>query len=406
MVSILGRHGHGIAETETGRVFIPYSLPAETIRVKITGDRGEVMEIIETANNRIDPICQHFGECGGCVVQHFQEDAYHEWKRGIVTTALRHQGLDVDVEPIIDAHGAGRRRVTLHVRRYGGHVQVGFMQAKSHQLSNIQACPVLVSALSGAIDLARGLGDCLNTSTHGLDVQLTVSESGLDCNAIGASAHGYEQHMALAAITEKYDLARLALDGEIVAERRKPHVSIGAAQVALPVGGFLQATLEGERVLSELVRGYVVASGARFGADLFCGIGTYALRLADHVRVFAADSNAASVNALATAVRHTQNLKPVDTVVRDLFDNPLSVEDLADFDFVVFNPPRAGAQTQAAEIALSLVPTVIAVSCDPSSFARDARILVDGGYVLERVTPVDQFKWSTHVEIVGLFRKP
>ncbi len=408
-VSTLGRHGHGIAEAETGRLFIPYSLPTETIRAKITGDRGEIIEIIEAASNRADPVCPHFGECGGCAVQHLQEAAYHEWKRGIVATALRHQGLDVDAEPIIDAHGEGRRRVTLHVRRHGSHVQVGFMQAKSHRLSNIQVCPVFVPAFSEAIDLACRLGDCLDAPvhgpSHGLDVQLTASETGLDCNVIGISANGYEQHMALVDIAEKYDLARLALDGEIIAERRKPHLRIGMAQVRLPVGGFLQATEEGERVLSGLVRDYVTASGAQSGADLFCGIGSYALRLADHVRILAADSNAMSIEALASAVRYTQNLKPVETVVRDLFDNPLSAEELAAFDFVVFNPPRAGASAQVAEIALSQAPNVIAVSCDPSTFARDARILVDGGYTLERVTPVDQFKWAAHVEIVGVFRR-
>ncbi len=407
-ITTLGHRGHGIAEADTERLFVPYSLPTETVRVKVTGDYGEIIEIIEAAEDRIDPACPHFGQCGGCAVQHMQEGTYYEWKRGIVTTALLHQGLDVDVEPVVDAHGAGRRRVTLHVVRQGALVQVGFMQARSHNLSDIQVCPVLAPAFSDAIDLAHELGNSLLVPARGLDVQLTATEAGLDCHVIGTrtiKAGGYDQHMALADLAERYDLARLTLDGEMVVERRKPQLRIGGALVTVPVGAFLQATQEGERILSGLVTDHMVAANSQSVADLFCGIGPYALHLAEQAKVFAADNDAASIEALAAAFRHTQNLKPAETVARDLFDNPLTVDELNGVDLVVFNPPRAGASAQAAEIALSQVPDVISVSCDPATFARDARILVEGGYGLERVTPVDQFKWAAHVEVVGFFRR-
>jgi len=407
-VATLGHRGHGIAETDTERIFVPFSLPTETVRVKVTGGHGEIIEIIEAAGDRINPVCPHFGQCGGCAVQHMQEGAYYEWKRGIVTTALLHQGLDVDVEPVIDAHGLGRRRATLHVMRHGGLVQVGFMQAKSHNLSDIHACPVLAPAFSDAIALAHELGNSLFILARGLDVQLAATEAGLDCHVISARsirAGDHDQHMALADLAERYDLARLTLDGEMVVERRKPQVRIGDALVTVPVGAFLQATQEGERVLSRLVMDHMAIVNPQSVADLFCGIGPYALRLAEQARVFAVDNSAASIEALAAAVRHTQNLKPVETVARDLFDNPLTVDELNGFNLVVFNPPRAGASAQAAEIALSQVPDVIAVSCDPATFARDARVLVEGGYGLKRVTPVDQFKWSAHMEVVGLFRR-
>jgi len=405
IVTALGRHGHGIAETEKGRIFIPYSLPAETVRVEITGDSGKIVEIIKASENRIEPVCQHFGECGGCAVQHMRDDDYREWKKNIVTVALHNQELDADVGPLVDAHGAGRRRVTFHVRRDGDHVQVGFMQARSHQINDIRVCPVLSPVFSDAIAIARDLAQALSVSSRGLDIQLTECKTGLDCNVVGTKTADYDQHMSVAAIADHYDLARLTLDGEMVAERRKPHLTMDAAQVTLPVGGFLQATLEGETTLAGLVNDYAVAVDAHHAADLFCGIGSYALRLAKCARVFAVDNNAASIGALSTALRHTPGLKPVTPVVRDLFDNPVSAEELNTLDFVVFNPPRAGAQEQAIEIAASNIPTVVAVSCDPSTFARDARILVDGGYRLERVVPVDQFKWAAHVEIVGLFTR-
>lgn len=407
-VSALGRHGHGIAEAGEGRLFVPYSLPTEKVRVNITGDRVEIIEIIEPAKDRVEPVCPHFGQCGGCAVQHMQEVAYFEWKRGIVTIALQHQGLDIDVEPVVDAHGAGRRRVTLHALRQGAIVQVGFMQARSHKLNDIQTCAVLAPVLSGAINLARELGECLLAPDRGMDVQLTGSDTGLACNITGTDAVcaiGYDRHMALTELAGAYDLARLALDGDVVVERQKPQLRFGAALVTAPAGAFLQATKRGEQVLSGLVTEHLTAIGSKAVADLFCGVGPYALRLAEQARVLAADSNAASVDALAAAVRHTQNLKPVETVVRDLFDNPVTADELNEFDAVVLNPPRAGASAQVAELASSRVRHVIAVSCDPSTFARDARVLVEGGYALERVTPVDQFKWAAHVEVVGFFRR-
>jgi len=386
-------------------VYIPYSLPAETVRAAISGDSGKITEIITASEDRIEPACQYFGDCGGCAVQHMREDAYREWKRNIVVTALRNQRLDADVEPLIDAHGEGRRRVVFHVRRNGDRVQVGFMQAGTHRISDIRSCPVLAPVLSEAIGLARDLGEAFPLSARGLDVQLTVSETGIDCNVTGVRTSGYDQHMALADIADQYDLARLTLDGEMVAERRKPQLTMGAARVSLPIGGFLQATLEGEAVLARLVCGHAEAAGAQHAADLFCGVGSYTLRMASSARVFAADNNAASIEALSDALRHSPGLKPVTPVVRDLFDNPVSAEELNSFDFIVFNPPRAGAKEQAAEIAVSTVPAVVAVSCDPSTFARDARILVEGGYELGRVVPVDQFRWAAHVEVVALFTR-
>lgn len=407
-ISSLGRHGHGIAETTEGRVYVPFALPQETARIRVAGDRGEIIEILQAADNRVDPACPHFGECGGCAVQHAQRDFYLKWKHEIVELALRYQGLEAEVEPIVDAHGAGRRRVTLHARRDGGQVLVGFMQAKSHKLKDIRSCPVLSPGLSGGINLTRRLAGQLLTSGQEMDVQLTETDAGIDCHVICGRVSGplgYEQHMALADFADESDLARLTMDGDLLSERRKPKIGVGPATVTVPVGGFLQATDEGERVLSDLVIDQFTLANAHSVADLFCGIGSYALRAAGQASVFAADSSRASIDALVAAARHTPGLKPVEAVVRDLFENPVPTDELNAFDGIVFNPPRIGAPAQSVEIAQSTVPVVVAVSCDPSTFARDARVLVDGGYKLERVVAVDQFKWAAHVEVVGLFRR-
>lgn len=236
-----------------------------------------------------------------------------------------------------------------------------------------------------------------------MSAQFTSTDSGMDCNMLGCPEMGYEQLMALAELAEAYNLARLSHDGEVIAERRKPRLTMGSAHVALPAGGFLQATAEGERVLAKQALDHVRHAGPGPVADLFCGVGPYALRLASERAVYATDSDASSVAALADAARHTAGLKPIETDVRDLFTDPLMAEELRRFSAVLFNPPRTGAEAQSAEIAHSGVPVVVAVSCEPSTFARDARILVDAGYRLVSVLPVDQFRWAAHIEVVALF---
>lgn len=406
VVSSLGRRGHGIVDTDTGRLFVPYALPGETVRVNVEGDRIDLLDIVESAPDRTKPRCAHFGACGGCAVQHLAVDAYKAWKRGIVEIALRHQGLEAIVDPLVDAHGIGRRRVTFHVRRRGDQVHAGFMKSKSHEVLNVEECPVLEQRLMASVGIARRLGDVLLDQDSALDVRFTSTDSGLICNVLGRAALSYDQHMDLVDVAEDNDLARLSLNGETLAERRKPYLSMGRANVVLPADGFLQATVEGEDVLAKLVADHVATTSPSRIADLFCGIGPYTLRLADGAQVFAADSDASSVAALGEAVRHTPGLKQVSAVVRDLFVDPLSAEELNAFDVVVFNPPRAGAGAQVAEIAQSTVSGVVAVSCDPATFSRDARVLVDAGYDLTSVTPVDQFKWAAHVELVAHFHRP
>lgn len=405
LIDRIGQRGDGIADTDAGPVFVPYALPGETIIAEVDGERGRLVAVENASPERVVPSCPLFGTCGGCATQHWASEPYAAWKTGLVTTAMRQAGLDISVTPLMMAHGEGRRRLTMHARRgEDGRVAVGFMAARSHAIVPIPACPLLVPALDGAIPAARALAEPLAQTGKPLDIQLTATAGGLDVDIRGHGPASPSLRARLVAIANMHDLARLSLHGDLVVERKPPIVRMGRADVAIPPGSFLQATATGEETLARLV---IAAVGkARKVADLFSGSGPFALRLAESSAVHAVESDEAAVAALSRAARFTQGLRPVTTEVRDLFRRPLLGPELAAYDAVVFDPPRAGAEAQAKALAASTVPCVVAVSCNAGTFARDAASLVAGGYRLAEVTPVDQFLHSAHVELVGVFDKP
>jgi 23S rRNA (uracil1939-C5)-methyltransferase len=392
-ITALGQRGDGVAEHEGRPVFVPFALPGERVEAEIAGGRGALSAVLKPSPNRIEPFCPYFGVCGGCALQHLAPAPYAAFKRGLVETALRQAGLGVPVGPLVDARGQGRRRATLHVR--GG--RAGYMRAHTHELLDIDACPILVPALrSAAPRLARALasvaGDC--------EARFTLSDTGIDLDVRPVRKVRPE---AFASFGRANALSRISVNGEPVFMAQQPTIVMGPATVPLPPASFLQATAAAEEALAALVLEAV--GKAKSVGDLFCGLGPFALRLAKTARVAAFDGDRPAIAALQHAVRHTSGLKPVRAEVRDLFRDPLAPVELAPHDAVILDPPRAGARAQAGEIARSAVSTVIAVSCDPGTFARDAAILVNGGYRLEKVTPVDQFAYAPHVEMVGVFRK-
>jgi len=329
---------------------------------------------------------------------------YHDWKRGLVIAALARAGLDAPVHDVLEAHGEGRRRAVFHARRATHDVlAVGFAAMKAHRVVAIDRCPILAPALTGSIAAAWDIAEALASVRKPLDIQVTASEAGLDVDVRGSGRLTAADTAALARVAERRNLARLTRHGELVAQRKLPMLTVGRAQVVLPPGAFLQATSAGEATLAQLVVGY--CQGARTVADLFCGVGPFALRLAERTRIAAVDSDGDAIAALQRAAAATPGLKPVAAQQRDLFRRPLAASELKGFDAVVFDPPRQGAEAQARELAASAAPTVVAVSCNPATFARDARILVEAGYRMVQVTPVDQFLFSAHVELVGLFKK-
>jgi 23S rRNA (uracil1939-C5)-methyltransferase len=404
----LGHHGDGIANGAIGSIFVPGALPGETVEVEeIAGhpDRRRIVRIDQSSNDRIAPICPHFGVCGGCAVQHLQETAYRAWKRGLVVEALRQAGLDdALVGDLLDAHGAGRRRAVFHARTGGKDVlTVGFSAARSHRVIDIDRCPILAPALDGALKAAWSIAERLTQTRKPLDIQVTATDAGLDVDIRGSGPLTAPLIKTLAGVAAAQNLARLTRHGELIAQSRAPTVRMGHTAVLLPPAAFLQPTAAGEAALARLILD--ACDGAGRIADLFCGIGPFALRLAERARVIAADQDADALSALSKAAASTPGLKPITTERRDLFKRPLLAAELKRHDAVVFDPPRQGADFQARQIAESDVPRVVAVSCNPGTFARDMITLLSGGYRLIRVTPVDQFRYAAHVEIVARLEK-
>jgi 23S rRNA (uracil1939-C5)-methyltransferase len=403
VIDHVGHRGDGVALGGGEAIYVPYALSRETVEVEeVHGhpDRRRLLAVEVASPERIAPFCPHFGVCGGCAIQHWQSDAYRAWKHHLVVETLRQAKLECEVAPLIDAHGLGRRRITLHAR-LGTHdvLKVGFAAAFSHDVIPVDRCPILDPGLNGALDAAWALAEPLSRVGKPLDIQVTATSNGLDIDVRGSGPLTSAMITTLSRIAETHRLARLTRHGELVLMRNAPDVTIGTAQVTLPPGSFLQATTAGEEALAELVEKR--AGRAKHIADLFCGVGPFALRLARRARVSAFDSDAGAVASLQKAATATSGLKPVKAEARDLFRRPLMPPELRDYDAVVFDPPRQGAQAQSQQLAASKVPVVIAVSCNAATFARDAKILVDGGYRLEGVTPVDQFRHTPHVELVA-----
>lgn len=406
VIDRIGHRGDGVADGLDRPIYVPGTLPGETVEVESADGRAErrrLINIVQPSAARMAPICPHFGVCGGCALQHWETAAYRGWKRDLVVSALQQAGIEAQVGALIDAHGDGRRRAVFHSRR-GSHdvLEVGFAAARSHHVVSIDRCPVLAPSLDGAVQTAWAIAEALHPAKKPLDIQVTATDAGLDVDVRGSGALSVPLMTALARIAATHRLARLTRHGELIAMARPPTLQIGKATVALPPAAFLQATATGEATLAALV--LAACAGARSVADLFAGVGPFALRLAEAARVTAADSDETAVIALRRAAS-TPGLKPITAERRDLFRNPLVAAELSGFDAVVFDPPRQGAQAQAREIAASRVPVVVAVSCNAATLARDLRILSDGGYQPTAATPIDQFRYSPHVEIVVRLQK-
>lgn len=399
----LGARGEGIAHARGSRIYVPYALPGDRIIAEIQGERGTLIEIAAPSPDRVAPFCPYYGACGGCAVQALAAGRYEDWKRGLLVAALRNARLEPNVAPLVDAHGSGRRRATFHARYdSSGNARVGFMRARAHELIDLEICPILAPQMRGALGAARGVAMALRAAKKPLDIAVTTSFSGLDIDIKGHGPMEALARQSLIQLAEAQDLARISNDRIIVIERRIPLLRMGRSEVAPPPGAFLQATEAGEEALAAKVSSALAHS--RRVADLFAGIGTFSLRLAERAQVHAVDCEEAALSALAKAARTTSGLRPVDIETRDLFRRPLGIGELERFEAVLFDPPRTGAEAQARALAQSAVPLVVAVSCHSQSFARDAALLVAGGYKIESVTPFDQFRHSPHIECIGVFR--
>lgn len=401
-ISELGAQGDGISHTPQGLVYVPFALPGEVVVAQVEKQRGRLVSIETPSPLRVEPVSPHFGTCGGCAVQHLATSAYAEWKREKVVRALRSRRLMAEVGPLVLCPPASRRRVTLTACRSGSGVQLGFNAAQSHRIVEIEQCPVALPEISAALPDLRLLAGLIAAGPRPFHLTVTATRTGLDI-AADSRLPGEEMRRKAIDFVLAKGFARLSVGGEVLVEREKPVVLFGDVPVVPPPGGFLQATEHAEQVMADLVLSHLTECG--HVADLFAGCGTFALRLARSVRVRAVEGNTAALAALDAAARHAQGLKPVTTQKRDLFYRPLTAKELSAFDGLVFDPPRAGAEAQCRQIAVSRVTRVVAVSCNPGTLARDLAILTEGGYRLVQVTPIDQFLWSPHVEVVALLEK-
>jgi 23S rRNA (uracil1939-C5)-methyltransferase len=352
-------------------------------------------------------LCRHFGLCGGCATQDQPLAQSHEAKRRHVQEALTHQGIVCDVPPVIDAHGAGRRRATFNLRRGDGAPVVGFSQRAAHAIVNLEECRVLEPRLWAKVEAIRSIGALFLRKAQSIRALATLTLGGVDLDIAGypggAKALNADMRAQIAQRAADLDFARVSMGGEPIAALRPPQLRIGNALVAIPPGAFLQPTALGEQILGEFAVSAV--DGAKSVADLFSGCGPFALRIAERSAVHAVEYAAPMLEALAQAARHASGLKPVTIARRDLHINPLGPKELDAHQAVVLDPPRAGAREQARALAQSRVKTVAFIACDAESFARDAAILIAGGYRLEQVQALDQFRWSHHIEVMATFRR-
>lgn len=405
-IEAVGGEGDGIAP---GPLYAPFTLPGERVRLAPGPQRREVEAVLEPSAERVVPPCPHFGVCGGCALQHWRHDAYLAWKVDRLVRTLARERIETEVLPAFAAAPGSRRRLALHARQgRKDAARLGFKTRKSWDVVDIAACPVADPALEAALPALRRLAAPLfehPKSAPTLHVALTATGLDIDIGGVERKSGGLsaDARMRLAETAAEADFARVTLDGEIAYLARQPTVRFGPATVALPPGSFLQAVAAAETVMADMAA--EAAAGAERIADLFCGAGAFTFRLAQVAPVLAADAAAGAIRALQGGAATAPGLHGIVAEARDLARRPVLAEELKRVDTVVFDPPRAGAAEQAAEIARSGVARAIGVSCNPATFVRDARTLIDAGFRLERVKPVDQFLWSPHIELVGVFSR-
>lgn len=405
-IARVGFQGDGLSAD--GQI-VPLALPGERVRVRRGKERLELLDILWPSPQRVTPACPHYASCGGCVLQHWDMAAYSEWKREVVIAHLRRAGLETAVAPIFTVPPHSRRRVGLHARKSGKAVQLGFKARRSWNLVPIETCVIAEPAIVAALPILRELAAPLFEHPKSAPIlHVTASLTGLDIDISGVERSksgglSADARMRIAMIAGEADLARVTMGDDILYQARPAMIAFGRARVALPAGSFLQASRDAEIEMARRV-GEGVADAKRV-ADLFCGAGAFTFPLAEQATVLALDGAAPAVAALKSAIASAPGLKTITAEARDLFRRPLLAEEMKGLDAVVFDPPRAGAEAQSREIARSNLSRAVAVSCNPATFVRDAQILTEAGFKLDSLTPIDQFLWSAHVELVAVFSR-
>ncbi len=396
----LGHLGDGVAE---GPVYVPRALPGEVVEGTVTGDRMDTPRIFAPSAERVSAPCPHYRSCGGCALQHARESFVTGWKHEVIVRALAAQGLEAPFRPAHLSPPGARRRAGFAGRRLKRGALVGFHGRASHVITPVPDCLVLHPDLTAALPLLEEVTMLAASRKGVLGLALTRSGAGLDLALSGAKPLDRALRATLGQWAGRAGLARLACDGDVIAQAAPPWQQFGRARVTPPPGAFLQATPQAEAAMQDAVR--EIMAGAGRVVDLFAGCGTFSLPLAETAEVHAVEGAGDMLRALDQGWRQATGLRRVTTATRDLFREPLAPDELAEFDAAIIDPPRAGAAAQAAALAESAIPRIAALSCNPVSFARDAKTLVVGGYRLEWVQLIDQFRFSPHVELAAEFSR-
>ncbi len=396
VINRLGLHGDGLVE---GPLFAPMTLPGERISATAAGQDLTDIRILTPSEDRVSAPCRHFKSCGGCQLQHASDSFVAAWKQEVVQNALTAQGIETQMRPIVTSPAQSRRRATFAARRTKKGAMAGFHGRASGVIVEIPDCQLVLPEVKAGLSVAERLAIVGASRKAALAVTVTHSVHGLDVAVRNGKPLDGPLMQELAVLCDQLGLARLAWDDEVVAMRTPPTQTFGAAKVAPPPGAFLQATAHGEAALLAAVKDAV--GGATPIIDLFAGSGTFSLPLAATAAVHAVEGDSAMIAALDQGWRMAEGLKPVTTQTRDLYRRPMLPDELAKTGAVVLDPPRTGAEAQVAELARSTVNCIAYVSCNPVTFARDVQVLLNAGFVLEWVQVVDQFRWSSHIEVVG-----
>jgi 23S rRNA (uracil1939-C5)-methyltransferase len=404
-IGSMGAQGHGTAITGGQKHFIPFTLPGERVRVEFQGQKPVAAAIEVPSPERIAPLCKHFGACGGCVLQHWADAPYMEWKQALVTSALARAGIEAPIEPMRAYPVSSRRRATFTARIAGGKIALGYNAARSHGVTDLEECPVLLPQIAQALPHLRIALLAAMPAKSEAKISVTAAANGLDCSIEGPPLPA-PAHAKVIGALEAAGFIRAIWNGDLVLIAAAPLVSSGGANVTLPPNAFLQAAGACERDMADWIL-HALGRSKLAGpiCDLFAGLGAFTFPAATLAPVTAYEANQSAVAALTEAAKRAKGLKAVSAVRRDLYRNPLGPLELNKFAAVIVDPPREGAEAQARALASSKTATVAMLSCNPASFARDAAILTGGGFKLARLAAFDQFRFSAHVEIAALFQR-
>lgn len=403
-IDYVGHKADGVAHQNGNALYVPFTLEGETVKIKGNGPRREVCEITKASPDRIVPVCKHFGTCGGCQLQHMGSDAYLEWKMSLVTEPLKRVGVSVKPETIISFEDQSRRKCVFNVQRTSQGIQLGFSEKAANDIVAIETCPILVPEINAQLENIRDLAISLPAGKTSVRIAVLVTRNGLDIAMDEGKPLSEAERQILIKKAIAHKFSRLSYNGDVLIKIAEPVIEIASTLVAPPPASFVQAVKAAEDSMSITVSDFL--KGCKQVADLYCGVGTFTLKLAEHSMVYAVEENAAALESLNLAWRQTGGkLKQVKTEKRNLERRPMTFGELKKMDGLVFDPPRAGAELQCKQIAKSRVKKVAAVSCNPNTLATDLEILIAGGFNITRILAVDQFKYTPHVEVVVLLER-